>query len=55
MDLPPDKVMMERAMGKTGYRNMEVLSLLANIIITLDETANANAIKGVAGMRSYLF
>jgi hypothetical protein len=55
MDLPPAEVMMERAVGMTGYTNKEVLFLLARIIITLDETAKANAIKGVAGMRSYLF
>ncbi|MFT4104363.1 MAG: AAA family ATPase [Lacrimispora sp.] len=55
MDLPPKAVMMERAAAKTGYSNEAVLSLLADTIITLDETARANAIKGVAGMRSYLF
>lgn len=55
MDLPPKAVMMERAKAKTGYLNERVLSLLADAIITLDETAKANAIKGVAGMRSYLF
>lgn len=55
MDLPPKAVMMERAAAKTGYSNETKLSLLADTIITLDETAKANAIKGVAGMRSYLF
>ena len=55
MDLPPKAVMMERAAAKTGYSNETILSLLADTIITLDETAKANAIKGVAGMRSYLF
>lgn len=55
MDLPPKRVMIERAVAKTGYTNEEILSLLADVIITLDETAKANAIKGVAGMRSYLF
>jgi len=55
MDLPTKSVMMERANSKTGYSDEVILSLLADIIITLDETAKANAIKGVAGMRSYLF
>ncbi len=55
MDLPPKSVMMTRASAKTGYNNQQILSLLAEMIITLDETAKANALKGVAGMRSYLF
>lgn len=55
LDLPPREIMMERARAKTGYRAENVLSLLADAIILLDETARANAIKGVAGMRSYIF
>ena len=55
LDLPPKAVMMERAKAKTGYQSENVLSLLAETIILLDETARANAIKGVAGMRSYIF
>ncbi len=55
LDLPSKEVMMERANAKTGYKNENVLSLLADTIILLDETARANAIKGVAGMRSYIF
>ncbi|MDF2892393.1 MAG: ATPase [Clostridia bacterium] len=55
LDLPPKVVMMERAQAKTGYHSENVLSLLAETIILLDETARANAIKGVAGMRSYIF
>jgi MoxR-like ATPase len=55
LDLPPKKVMMERAEAKTGYHNENALSLLAETIILLDETARANAIKGVVGMRSYIF
>ncbi len=55
LDLPPREVMMERAEAKTGYHSKNVLSLLAETIILLDETARANAIKGVAGMRSYIF
>jgi len=55
LDLPPKEVMMERAEAKTGYRSENVLSLLAETIMLLDETARANAIKGVAGMRSYIF
>lgn len=55
LDLPPKVVMMERAKAKTGYHSEDVLSLLAETIILLDETARANAIKGVAGMRSYIF
>ncbi len=55
LDLPSKKVMMERAKAKTGCQFEELLSLLAETIIVLDEAARANAIKGVAGMRSYLF
>ncbi len=55
LDLPPKGVMMERAKAKTDYHSENVLSLLAETIILLDETARANAIKGVAGMRSYIF
>ncbi len=55
MDLPTTGVMMERAISKTGYRDFQVLALLAETIILLDKTAKANSIKGVSGMRSYLF
>ncbi|ABR48063.1 ATPase associated with various cellular activities, AAA_5 [Alkaliphilus metalliredigens QYMF] len=55
LDLPPKAVMMERAEAKTGYHSENVLSLLGETIILMDETARANAIKGVAGMRSYIF
>lgn len=55
MDLPSISVMIERAIAKTGYKDEQVLELLANVIVILDETARANAIKGVAGMRSYFF
>ncbi|MGG3507179.1 AAA family ATPase [Paenibacillus lautus] len=55
MDLPTKEIMMERAMAKTGYRNDEMLNVLARVIILLDKTARANAIKGVAGMRSYFY
>ncbi|WP_026895873.1 AAA family ATPase [Clostridiisalibacter paucivorans] len=55
LDLPPKEVMMERAKAKTGYHYESILSPLAETIMLLDETAQANAIKGVAGMRSYIF
>ncbi|MCY9664607.1 MoxR family ATPase [Paenibacillus alginolyticus] len=55
MDLPTKEIMIERAMSKTGYRDEKVLDILADIIIILDKTARANAIKGVAGMRSYFY
>jgi len=55
MDLPTKEVMMERAASKTGYQDEEVLSILADTIIILDKTARANAIKGVAGMRSLFY
>ena len=55
LDLPPKEVMMERVKAKTGYESEPVLSLLSETIMVLDETARANAIKGVAGMRSYIF
>lgn len=55
MELPSIEVMMERASAKTGYKNQQVLAALANVIVLLDQTARANAIKGVAGMRSYFY
>jgi len=55
MDLPPIKVMMERAAEKTAFWDTNVLHTCAEVIVLLDQTAKANAIKGVAGMRSYFF
>lgn len=55
MDLPSLKVMVERAACKTGCSDTELLQTFARIIILLDKTAKANAIKGVAGMRSYFY
>lgn len=55
MDLPTKEVMIERAIAKTGFNNFEILQVLAEVIIILDKTARANAIKGVAGMRSYFY
>ncbi len=55
MDLPPIEVMVERAAAKTGCCDVELLRVFAQAIIMLDRTAKANAIKGVAGMRSYFF
>ncbi len=55
MDLPAKEVMLERAAAKTGFDDLEVLGVLADVIILLDETARANAIKGVAGMRSFFY
>ncbi|HCD4474213.1 TPA: AAA family ATPase [Enterococcus faecium] len=55
MDLPALEVMAERAMAKTMIQKQELLLKMAEIIRLLDETAKANAIKGVAGMRSYFY
>ncbi len=55
MDLPPKELMIERAISKTGCADIGVLSVLADVVIRLDKTAKANAVKGVAGMRSFLF
>ncbi len=55
MDLPPVEVMIERAAAKTGCHDLDVLRTFAQTIVLLDQTAKANAIKGVAGMRSYFF
>ena len=55
MDLPTKEIMIERAITKTNYRNQKVLNILADVIILLDKTARANAIKGVAGMRSFFY
>lgn len=55
MDLPPQEVMMARGKAKTGCTDEAVLSVLAESIMVLDQTAKANGIKGAAGMRSYFF
>lgn len=55
MDLPTKAVMIERTKAKTGYRDQKVLGILADSIILLDQTGRANAIKGVAGMRSLFY
>ncbi|ENZ5536703.1 AAA family ATPase [Enterococcus hirae] len=55
MDLPSLEVMAERALGKTKIQQPELLLKLAEIIRLLDDTAKANAIKGVASMRSYFY
>lgn len=55
MDLPPIDVMVKRAACKTGCENQEMLQTFAKVIILLDQTAKVNAIKGVAGMRSYFY
>ncbi|WP_123040694.1 AAA family ATPase [Cohnella candidum] len=55
MDLPAKETMIERAIAKTGYQDAKVLDLLADMIILLDKTARAHAIKGVAGMRSFFY
>ncbi|WP_159887719.1 AAA family ATPase [Paenibacillus puerhi] len=55
MDLPAIEVMMERAAAKTGCTDDDLLLTFARVIVLLDQTAKANAIKGVAGMRSYFF
>lgn len=55
MDLPSIEVMIERAIAKTNFSDRDYLEIMAEIIRLLDETAKANAIKGVAGMRSYFF
>ncbi|QRG70327.1 AAA family ATPase [Brevibacillus choshinensis] len=55
MDLPTKQIMIERVMAKTGFQDERMLSVLADIIMILDKTARANAIKGVAGMRSFFY
>nr|WP_255807303.1 AAA family ATPase [Cohnella mopanensis] len=55
MDLPSKEIMIARAFAKTGYTDEKALEVLADSIIILDQTARANAIKGVAGMRSYFY
>ncbi|KAI4452224.1 hypothetical protein C823_006806 [Eubacterium plexicaudatum ASF492] len=55
MDLPSLEVMVERAACKTGCTDTELLQTFARAIIALDKSAKANAIKDVAGMRSYFY
>ncbi|WP_027703118.1 hypothetical protein [Metaclostridioides mangenotii] len=55
MDLPPKEIMVQRAMAEVDSNDIELTSKLADAIITLDKTAKANAIRGVAGMRSLFF
>ena len=54
MDLPEREVMIERAIAKTGFDNVELVSKLVDTIIALDECVTANAIHGVAGMRFFI-
>jgi MoxR-like ATPase len=55
MDLPEIPVMMKRAAAKTGCADQDLLLTFARVIVLLDQTAKANAIKGASGMRSYFF
>ncbi|MFC0215984.1 AAA family ATPase [Paenibacillus chartarius] len=55
METPTKEVMIERASAMVGYQDQAVLGILADAIIALDQAAKANAIKGVAGMRSYFY
>lgn len=55
MDLPTKEIMIERVMAKTGFQDGMMLGILADMIVVLDRTARANAIKGVAGMRSFFY
>ncbi|MHC5247941.1 AAA family ATPase [Enterococcus sp. LJL90] len=55
MDLPPLSVMVERGIAKSGINQEELLEKMAEIVRLLDLTAKNNAIKGVAGMRSYFY
>ncbi|MBB3114486.1 MoxR-like ATPase [Paenibacillus phyllosphaerae] len=55
MDMPTKEVMIERAVAMVGFEDQEVLGILAEAIMALDQAAKANAIKGVAGMRSYFY
>ncbi|MBG9941102.1 ATPase [Brevibacillus formosus] len=55
MDLPTKEIMIERVMAKTGFQDGKMLGILAEMIMVLDQTARANAIKGVAGMRSFFY
>lgn len=52
MDLPELAVMVQRGIAKTNYPDKTTAQKMAEIIRLLDVTAKANAIKGVAGMRS---
>lgn len=55
MDLPDVAIMISRALAMTALKDEVLLTLMAESIQLLDQTAKANAIKGVAGMRSYLY
>ncbi|SEM51966.1 AAA domain (dynein-related subfamily) [Paenibacillus sp. cl141a] len=55
IDLPTKEMMMERAKAKIGCEDNEMLDILARVIILLDKTARVNAMKGIAGMRSYFY
>lgn len=55
MDLPELSVMVARGRAKTGYQDQAIAGKMAEIIRLLDTSARANAIKGVAGMRSYFY
>ncbi|WP_423363691.1 AAA family ATPase [Mycoplasma sp. P36-A1] len=55
MNLPSIDIMIDRAIAKTNFNNRNLLNSMALIIKLLDETAKANNIKGVSGMRSFLY
>lgn len=55
MDLPPKEVMAQRALAKTGGKDIELATNLSEVIIRLDQAAKANGIRGVAGMRSLFY
>lgn len=60
MDLPTIEVMVARGKGKVnpealGDESDAMIHLMATTIRILDEVAKANAIKGVAGMRSFFY
>lgn len=55
MDLPTLEVMAEHVVAKIMIQGQELLLKVAEITRLLDETAKADAIKGIAGMRSYFY
>lgn len=55
MDLPSKEVMVQRALSVAETDDVELVRSLVDAIRALDEAAEKNSIKGVAGMRSLFY
>lgn len=54
VELPPKKVMKERAKSKTGYENDKALDVMVDVIDVIASTIKTQNINGVCGMRALI-